>query len=137
MAASILIADDDPNIVRALAFLMRTAGYHVRTAADGDEALAAVATAPPELILLDVMMPRRNGYDVCRRLRSDRACSEVRIVMLTAKGREDDRRAGLDLGVDAYLTKPFAIGDVVGCVKRVLSRPSRHASSGAEGEADN
>ena len=119
--ASILIADDDPNIVRALAFLMQAEGHDVRTAADGDAALAAVAEAPPELVLLDVMMPKRNGYDVCRALRADPHYARLRIVMLTARGREADKRAGIELGVDAYLTKPFAISEVVGCVNDVLA----------------
>ncbi len=118
--ASILIADDDPNILRALAFLMHAEGHEVRTVADGDAALAAVEEKPPELLLLDVMMPKRNGYDVCRALRSNPHYGRLRIVMLTAKGREADKRAGLELGVDAYLVKPFAINDVVGCVNGVL-----------------
>ena len=118
--ASILIADDDPNILRALAFLMHAEGHDVRTVADGEAALAAVADEPPELLLLDVMMPKRNGYDVCRALREDPQYGRLRIVMLTAKGREADRQVGLELGVDAYLIKPFAIRDVVGCVNGVL-----------------
>src|SRR5690348_12050293 len=105
MAASVLIADDDPNIVRALSFLMRSDGYDVRTAGDGEEALAAVRAASPDLLLLDVMMPKKNGYEVCRAIRAAPAGQTIRIVMLTAKGREDERRAGLDLGVDAYVTK--------------------------------
>ena len=119
--ASILIADDDPNILRALAFLMHEQGHNVRTVVDGEAALKAIAEAPPELVLLDVMMPKRNGYDVCRALRADPHFARLRIVMLTARGRDADRRTGLDLGVDAYLTKPFAIRDVVGCIAGVLS----------------
>ncbi len=119
--ASILIADDDPNILRALAFLMHEQGHNVRTVVDGEAALRAIAEAPPELVLLDVMMPKRNGYDVCRTLRANPHFARLRIVMLTAKGRDADRRAGLDLGVGAYLTKPFAIRDVVGCIAGVLS----------------
>jgi len=119
--ASILIADDDPNIVRALAFLMQAEGHNVRTVADGDAALAAVAEQPPELLLLDVMMPKRNGYDVCRALRANPHYGRLRIVMLTARGGEADKRAGIEIGVDAYLTKPFAISEVVGCVNGVLA----------------
>jgi len=119
--ASILIADDDPNILRALAFLMYGQGHAVRTVADGEAALAAISEAPPELVLLDVMMPKRNGYDVCRALRANPHFARLRIVMLTAKGRDSDRRTGLDLGVDAYLTKPFAVRDVVGCIADVLA----------------
>jgi DNA-binding response OmpR family regulator len=127
--ASILIADDDPHILRALAFLMHEQGHDVRTVADGEAALKAIAEAPPELVLLDVMMPKRNGYDVCRALRANPHFGRLRIVMLTAKGRDSDRRAGLDLGVDAYLTKPFAIRDVMGCIADVLSG-RQHPASG-------
>lgn len=126
--ASILIADDDPNILRALAFLMREEGHEVATVADGEAALAAIAEEPPELVLLDVMMPKRNGYDVCRAIRLDPRCDRLRVVMLTAKGREADKRAGLELGVDAYLTKPFAIRDVVDCVATVLRHPAGAAA---------
>ncbi|HEY4192477.1 MAG TPA: response regulator [Mesorhizobium sp.] len=121
MSASILIADDDPNILLALTYLMRREGHDVRTATDGQEALDAVAQAVPDLVLLDLMMPKANGYDVCRMLRASPAYDGVRIIMLTAKGREADRRAGLALGADAYISKPFAIGDVVTCVASVLA----------------
>ena len=101
---------------------MEREGHDVRTATDGAQTLQSVADAPPDLLLLDVMMPRGNGYDVCRTLRASRDYDNVRIVMLTARGRDEDQRAGLELGADAYVTKPFAIGDVVGCVADVLSR---------------
>lgn len=129
--ASILIADDDPNILRALSFLMQREGHEVRLATDGQEALEAIAAAPPDVVLLDVMMPRGNGYDVCRTLRATRAYDGVRIIMLTARGQEADQRAGLSLGADAYVTKPFAICDVVGCVAEVLARPRPAAAQGA------
>lgn len=123
--ASILIADDDPNILRALSFIMQREGHDVRTATDGAQALQSVVDAPPDLVLLDVMMPRGNGYDVCRALRASPDYNDVRIVMLTARGNDDDQRRGLALGADAYVTKPFAIGDVVGCVASVLASPRR------------
>ena len=123
MSASVLIADDDPNIVRALRFLMHRQGLDVRTAADGETALAAIAETPPDLVLLDLMMPKGSGYEVCRALRADRSYDDVKIVMLTAKGNESDQRIGMDLGADAYITKPFAIDDVVRCVTDVLARP--------------
>jgi DNA-binding response OmpR family regulator len=130
--ASVLIADDDPNILRALAFIVAEKGHTVRTAVDGEAALAAIAEQEPDLLILDVMMPKKNGYDVCRVLRSDLRHDDLRIVMLTAKGREADKRAGLDLGVDAYLTKPFAIGEVVASITAILdrSRSVRAAASG-------
>jgi DNA-binding response OmpR family regulator len=121
--ASILIADDDPNILRALSFLMQREGHDVRTATDGQQALAAVAETPPDVLLLDLMMPRGNGYEVCKTLRASPDYDDVRIVMLTARGQDDDQRKGLALGADAYVTKPFAIGDVIDCVAGVLAKP--------------
>jgi DNA-binding response OmpR family regulator len=120
--ASVLIADDDPDIARALRFLMQREGHDVRTVADGRQALAAIRDKAPDLVLLDVMMPRGDGYEVCGALRGDRGYDGVAIVMLTAKGCDDDRRAGMDLGADAYIAKPFAIADVVSCVRDVLAR---------------
>lgn len=131
MPASILIADDDPNILLALSYLMRREGHAVRTATDGQETLDAVTAAAPDLVLLDVMMPKASGYDVCRTLRASREYDAVRIVMLTAKGREADQRAGLALGADAYISKPFAIGDVIDCVATVLAARPQQAASGA------
>lgn len=129
MTASILIADDDPNILLALRYLMQREGHDVRTAKDGQEALDAMAETAPDLILLDLMMPKANGYDVCRSLCANSAYDDVRIVMLTARGREADQRAGLALGADAYISKPFAVGDVVTCVSDVLARrPQRVAA---------
>src|SRR6476646_1487561 len=121
MAASVLIADDDPNIVLSLEFLMKRAGYEVRVAHDGDAVLQAVAEAVPDLVLLDVMMPRRNGYDVCDALRADPACRDLSIVMLTARGQAVERTKGLDLGADAYITKPFSTREVVELVRRTLT----------------
>ena len=123
--ANILIADDDPNIVLSLEFLMRQAGYRVRVARDGEAALAAVAEEPPDLLLLDVMMPRRSGYDVCQTVRADPALNRVRIVMLTAKGRDVERTKGLALGADDYITKPFSTREVVARVREILARPPR------------
>lgn len=122
MSASVLIADDDPNIVRALRFLMDREGHAVRTATDGEKALAAIEEMPPDLVLLDLMMPKGSGYEVCRALRANPSYDKVSIIMLTAKGREDDQRLGMSLGADAYITKPFAIEDVVRCVTDVLAR---------------
>ncbi|MEP7239262.1 MAG: response regulator [Devosia sp.] len=123
MPASILIADDDPNILRALTFLMRREGYDVRVAADGEATLAAIAEATPDVLLLDLMMPRANGYDVCRKLRASSDYDDVRIIMLTARGGDADHSKGLAAGADAYVTKPFAISDVVDCVAGVLASP--------------
>ena len=102
---------------------MQKAGHEVVTARDGEEALAAAKARRPDLMLLDLMMPRGDGYDVCRTLRALPGYEAMRIVMLTARGRESEQLHGLSLGADAYVTKPFAIGDVVGCVSALLARP--------------
>jgi DNA-binding response OmpR family regulator len=121
MAGSVLIADDDPNIVLSLEFLMKRAGYDVRVARDGEAVLAAVAEAVPDLVLLDLMMPGRNGYDVCDALRADPACRDLRIIMLTARGQSVERTKGLALGADAYITKPFSTREVVELVRQTLA----------------
>ena len=120
MAKRILIADDEPNIVLSLEFLMRRAGYEVEKVGDGDAALEAVRRAPPDLVLLDVMMPRRDGFEVCQEIRRDPALAGVRIAMLTAKGREVEREKGLALGADSYITKPFATQEVLDTVRSLL-----------------
>jgi DNA-binding response OmpR family regulator len=120
MAARILIADDEPNIVLSLEFLMEQSGYEVRVARSGDEALAEVEAFQPDLVLLDVMMPRKNGYEVLKAIRGNPARRATRIVLLTAKGRDVDVEKGLGLGADAYVTKPFATRELVARVKALL-----------------
>ncbi len=120
MAARVLIADDEPNIVLSLEFLMQASGYQVRTVGDGQEALEAVRAFRPDLVLLDVMMPTRNGYEVCRAIREDPALAATKVVLLTAKGRDSDAEKGLALGADAYVTKPFSTRDLVAQVRALL-----------------
>ena len=120
----ILIVDDEPNIVLALELLMKREGYEIRSVADGEQAVEAAGTFRPDLILLDVMMPRMDGYEVCQRLRSDDLLKDISIVMLTAKGREVEREKGLALGADLYITKPFSTRDVVHKVKEMLASKS-------------
>lgn len=120
MARSVLVVDDEPNIVLALEFLVKQAGYEVRSASDGDAALQAMADHLPDLILLDVMMPKRDGFDVCQTIRANPAWKGVRIIMLTARGRDIDQEKGMALGADDYITKPFSTRDVVELVKRYL-----------------
>jgi DNA-binding response OmpR family regulator len=122
MAASILIADDEPNIVLSLRFLLNQAGFRVRVAEDGEAALRAIAEEPPDLILLDIMIPKRDGYDVCQAVRANPAWSNVRILMLTAKGRDVERTKGLALGADDYVTKPFSTRELVDRVRHLLAR---------------
>jgi DNA-binding response OmpR family regulator len=114
------VVDDEPNIVLSLEFLMKQAGYAVRTAYDGEAALEAVRQAPPDLVLLDINMPKLNGYEVCAALRSRAEWNGLRIVMLTAKGRDVEREKGLAMGADEYVTKPFATQEVVSKVKELL-----------------
>ena len=121
MPRSVLIVDDEPNIVLSLEFLMRQAGYDVRTANDGEAALAAIEAAPPDLVLLDVMLPKRDGYDLCQTIRNEPRWGAVRILMLTARGREIEREKGLALGADDYITKPFSTREVVERVKQLLA----------------
>jgi len=121
MAASVLVVDDEASIVLSLEFLMKQAGYRVRVANDGEAALAAIAEDPPDLVLLDAMMPKRDGFDVCETVRADPHLSSVRIIMLTAKGRDVERDKGLAVGADDYITKPFSTREVVDRVRQLLA----------------
>ena len=120
MTQSVLVVDDEPNIRLSLEFLMRKAGFRVRSAADGAEALAAIGEAPPDLVLLDVTMPEMSGYEVCEAVRANPEWSGVRILMLTARGRDIEREKGLAMGADDYVTKPFATQDVLARVRALL-----------------
>jgi DNA-binding response OmpR family regulator len=119
---SVLIVDDEPNIVLSLQFLMKKAGYNVRTATDGEQALAEIAREKPDIVLLDVMMPKVDGFTVCQRIREAPDWRDVRIVMLTARGRDVEREKGLSLGADDYITKPFSTQDALDRVAAVLAR---------------
>jgi DNA-binding response OmpR family regulator len=122
MKPSVLVVDDEPNIVLSLEFLMAQAGFDVRIASDGDAALKALSERAPDLVLLDVMLPGRNGYDLCQTIRANPDWKEVRILMLTAKSREVEREKGLALGADDYITKPFSTRELVEQVKRLLAK---------------
>ena len=121
MAKSILVVEDEPNIVLSLQFLMKKAGFDVRVANDGEQALAEVANQAPDLILLDVMIPKRDGYDVCQTIRAKPDWSAIYIIMLTAKGRDVDREKGIALGANDYVTKPFSTRDLTEKVKQILN----------------
>lgn len=120
MTKKILIVDDEPNIVISLEFLMKKEGFDVAVAVDGEEALAKVASFSPDLVLLDVMMPKKSGFEVCEALRADPARAGLQIVMLTAKGRDTEVAKGLAIGADAYVTKPFSTKELVAMVKAML-----------------
>jgi DNA-binding response OmpR family regulator len=121
MGRRILIADDEPNIVISLEYLMKREGFEVSIAEDGEQAVAMIRADPPDLVILDVMMPRRNGFEVCQEIKSDPKLQSVRILMLTAKGRETEVTKGLAMGADAYVTKPFSTKELVERVRAMLA----------------
>lgn len=123
MSQKILIADDEPNILISLEFLMKREGYEVVVARDGQEALDAVLKERPELVLLDVMMPIKTGFDVCHEVRAHESVRDTLIIMLTAKGRDTDVAKGLALGANAYMTKPFSTKELVQKVRDLLGAP--------------
>jgi DNA-binding response OmpR family regulator len=124
MAQSILVAEDERNLVEALTFLMRRAGYEVSVARDGPTTVAMARDIKPDLLLLDIMLPGFDGFDVIAAIRRDsRGRKQPRIILLTAKGYERDRRKAAELGVDDYVTKPFSNRDVVQRVQALLSEP--------------
>ena len=116
----LLVADDEPNIVISLEYLMKREGYDVLVATDGNQALEAIQREQPALVLLDVMMPGKTGFEVCQAVRADPALDGVRILMLTAKGRETDVSKSLALGANAYMTKPFSTRELVQKVAELL-----------------
>lgn len=120
MKRSVLVVDDEANIVTSLEFLMRQLKVDVRVAGDGDAALDEINAHPPDLVLLDVMLPKRDGYSVCRAIRANAAWDSVKIIMLTAKSREEERERGLAAGADGYIVKPFSTREVVVQVKTLL-----------------
>jgi len=120
MTRSILIADDEPNILISLEYLMKREGYTVSVARDGEEAIAAILRDRPALVLLDVMMPKKSGFEVCQEVRANDAVKDTLILMLTAKGRETDVAKGLGSGADAYMTKPFSTKELVQKVRDML-----------------
>jgi DNA-binding response OmpR family regulator len=120
VAKKVLIADDEANIVIALEFLLQKGGYEVRVATNGEDALRQVETFAPDLVLLDVMMPQVSGYEVLQRIRSRADWRRIKIVMLSAKGREVEVSKGMSLGADLYVTKPFSSVELVATVDRML-----------------
>lgn len=122
MTSKILIADDEQNIVISLEFLMKREGFQVSVAQDGQEAVDKIRAEMPDLVLLDVMMPKKSGFEVCQEVKADPALQAVRILMLTAKGRDTEVAKGLALGADAYMTKPFSTRELVERVRSMLAK---------------
>lgn len=121
MAKKVLIVDDERNIVTALEFLLQKNGYEVRVAVTGEEALAQLDAFRPDLVLLDVMMPKVSGYEVCQRVRSRPEWRGIKIIILSAKGREVEVSKGISLGADLYVTKPFSNTELVAAIDRLVA----------------
>lgn len=124
MSKKILIADDEPNIVAAIEFLLQQSGYEVHVARNGEEALELVEACIPDLVLLDVMMPKKSGYEVCTRIRERADWRHIKIVMLSAKGREAEVNKGLSMGADLYVTKPFSTRELMAKIRGLLDQGS-------------
>ena len=123
MSKRILIADDEPNIVAAVEYLLQRRGYEVHVARNGEEALERVDACNPDLVLLDVMMPLRSGYEVCTRMRQRADWRHIKIIMLSAKGRDAEVNKGLAVGADLYITKPFSTRNLMNKIKELLDQP--------------
>jgi len=117
---TVLVADDEPSIVMSLEFLLKKAGYRVTVARTGGEVLRVMEADLPDLVLLDAMMPERDGYDVCQTIRANPSWQKLPVIMLTAKSREVERQKGMALGATDYVTKPFSTRDLVDLVRRHL-----------------
>ncbi len=117
---SILVVDDEPFILRSLTFILKKNGYEVDSATNGEEAIEAILSGKPKLVFLDLMMPKKNGPEVCAEVRQRQQLDEVHIIMLTAKGQEQDREKGLDAGANEYLTKPFSPSKVLERVRELV-----------------
>lgn len=120
LGKKILVVDDEPNIVRPLTYILNKEGFDVSTAEDGEQAMTMIRGSKPDLLILDVMMPNKNGYDVCHEVKSDPELREIHVLMLTAKGQEGDREFGLSKGADEYFSKPFSPKMVLNRVKELL-----------------
>ena len=125
MAIDVLIAEDEPSILESLEFILRRAGWSVSAVTDGDAALEGVRRLRPRVVLLDVMLPKRSGFDVLKLLRADVALRATPVLILTAKGQQQDRRIALELGADAFVTKPYANAEVVDAVRQLLGEDAR------------
>lgn len=121
MSTRVLIVEDEPNIVESLSFLLRRAGFDVAAAGDGESALADLRSQPARLMILDLMLPKANGFEVLKAVRNDPALAGTRVLILTAKGQASDRRLAEAIGVDAFMTKPFSNREIMSEVRRLTA----------------
>ena len=122
MTTDVLIAEDEPAILDSLEFILRRAGFTVASVTDGSAALAEIRRLAPKMVVLDVMLPRQSGFEVLKQIRADTALGTLPVLMLTAKGQQQDKRIAEELGADAFVTKPYANADVVEAVKSLMAR---------------
>lgn len=120
MATDILIAEDEPSILESLDFILRRAGWSIVSVTDGDAVIDSVVKLRPRVVVLDVMLPKRSGFDVLKQIRANPDTTATPVLILTAKGQQQDRRIAADLGADGFVTKPYANAEVVGAVRRLL-----------------
>jgi DNA-binding response OmpR family regulator len=124
MTKRVLLAEDEPNIVESLTFLLERAGFEVGVESDGRQALESVLANVPDVLVLDVMLPELDGYEILRRLRADHRAESLPVLMLTAKGQREDRETALECGADLFITKPFANAELVAAVERLAAQGS-------------
>jgi len=120
LAIDVLIAEDEPSILESLDFILRRAGWIIESVTDGEAVLERVRRAPPRVLVLDVMLPKRSGFDVLKQLRSEAETRDLPVLILTAKGQQQDRRIAEELGADGFVTKPYSNAEVVGAVRQLL-----------------
>lgn len=124
MAVDVLIAEDEPSILESLDFILRRAGWSIASVTDGEAALLALRQSMPKVLVLDVMLPRRSGFEVLKQIRADSVLARLPVLILTAKGQAADRRTADELGADAFVTKPYANAEVVDVVRRLMGAGS-------------
>ncbi len=120
LALDILIAEDEPSILESLDFILKRAGWSIESVTDGDAALTALRRSRPRMVVLDVMLPKRSGFEVLKQIRADATTRDLPVLILTAKGQAQDKRTAEELGADGFVTKPYANAEVVGAVRRLL-----------------
>jgi DNA-binding response OmpR family regulator len=123
MSMTVLLAEDEPNIVESLSFLLERAGFEISVATDGQQALESALEQQPDVLVLDLMLPKLDGYEVLRQLRSNPKGANLPVLMLTAKGQRIDRETALECGADLFMTKPFANAEITAAVTKLASEP--------------
>jgi len=124
LAIDILIAEDEPSILEALTFVLRRVGWSVRTVTDGEAVMGAVRREEPRVLVLDIMLPKRSGFEVLKQIRANPVTRTLPVLVLTAKGQQQDRKIAEELGADCFVTKPYSNADVVEAVRALLDEPA-------------